>query len=376
MILERLRIQDFRNISEATLAFSAGLNVLVGENGQGKTNLLEAIALLASGRSFRRAPAAAMRRHGQIGFYLQADVESGGLKHQLEFTAHGRQQAAHLNGKAMTAVSAMGKTLAVVVLTPDAPALVRGAPGDRRDYLDWVIYCHDKNHACTFRDYQTALKSRNHLLRNQCQDQQQFDAWEERLAILGSRITLKRRRLMAHVAEELRPFLDNMALEPDDYVWQLSSQLDRFPEFQVQHPVPEATMVDRYRGLFIQSRTADLRTGNTSIGPHRDDPAFLLQGRPLARFASRGQQKRFLLALKLLEADMLRQRLGRPPLLLLDDPMAELDQEGVSRFMVQLAVGEHQLFLASCTTETITWSTLRPVSYFCVDNGQFQTMDL
>ena len=369
MILERLRIQDFRNIHQATLEFDSDLNVLVGDNGQGKTNLLEAIGLLASGRSFRRAPPGAMRRHGQAGFYLRAEVRSGELSHRLEFAALGRQQAAHVNGKAMTAASAMGQTLAVVVLTPDAPALIRGTPGERRDYLDWVIFCHDRRHANTYRDYQTALKARNHLLRSQCQDSRQFDAWEERLAVLGTGITLKRRWLLGEMGERLRLFLEAMALDADDHVWRLTGQLDRFPTVLSS----ETAMLAQYQTLLAQSRNVDQRTGSTSVGPHRDDPAFLQKGRPLARFGSRGQQKRFLLALKLVEADLLREKLGEPPLLLLDDPTAELDQEGISRLMKLLASGDNQLFLATCVAEAVAWQSTRSTIFFNVNKGMFNT---
>lgn len=369
MILERLRIQDFRNISQASLAFCAGFNVLVGHNGQGKTNVLEAIGLLASGRSFRRAPPSAMRRHGQSGFRLQADVCSRELNHQLEFTAIGQQQAARLNGKPMAAVSSMGQALAAVVLTPDAPALVRGAPGERRDYLDWVIFCHDRSHASITRDYQTALKARNHLLRAQCQDARQFDAWEARLADLGARITLKRRVFIHRIAERLCSFLEAMELDPDGYVWHLNCQLDRFPASSVSASDPSETAAAQYRALLFQSRAVDQRTTTTSIGPHRDDPSFLQKGRPLARFGSRGQQKRFLLSLKLVEADLLKERLGEPPLLLLDDPTAELDPQGVSRLMNLMASGGHQLFLAICSPEGIAWPTVRPTTLFSVSNG-------
>ena len=368
MILDRLRIQDFRNIAPSVLAFGGGFNVLVGENGQGKTNVLEAIGLLASGRSFRRAPASAMRRHGQAGFYLSADVRSNDLQHRMEFTALGQQQAARINGKAQASASSMGQTLAAVILTPDAPALIRGSPGERRDYLDWVIFCHDRNHVHAVRDYQSALKARNHLLRCQNQDSRQYDAWEERLAVFASHITLKRCGLITQIGARLRPFLELMGLDPDGYLWRLNSALDRMEE-DTTGAMERSVVVRYYQTLLQQSRAADLRNGSTSVGPHRDDPLFLIQDRSLARFGSRGQQKRFLLALKLVEAALLRERLGVPPLLLLDDPSAELDREGLSRLVGLLSEGENQIFVATCTTEDWHWSSDRPVQFFSVQDG-------
>lgn len=371
MVLERLRVQDFRNIALADLAWSGGLNLLVGDNGQGKTNLLEAIGLLASGRSFRRAPSAVLRRHGQAGFYLHGEVTSGGLLHRLVFSALGAQQSVRLNGKGIGSSSAMGQVLAAVVLTPDAPALIRGAPEERRDYLDWILFCHDRGYAGVVRDYQAALKARNHLLRSQCQDGRQFDAWEARLAVLGGEITFRRQHMLLRMRERLLPFLDAMALDPTGYGWQMRPPAAVWPD--VGAGVLE-TVVAGYQALLLRSRSGDVRSGCTSVGPHRDDPAFLQDGRVLARFASRGQQKRFLLALKLAEADLLRERLGEAPLLLLDDPTTELDQEGVVRLMQLLAAGSNQLFLATCEAGDIVGFSSRSVRCFAVENGVLREM--
>lgn len=366
MVLERLRIQDFRNIALAALEWSAGLNLLVGDNGQGKTNLLEAIGLLASGRSFRRAPSGVLRRHGQAGFYLHAEVASGGLHHRLAFSALGAQQSVQLNGKGVASSSAMGQVLAAVVLTPDAPTLIRGAPEERRDYLDWILFCHERGYAGVARDYHAALKARNHLLRTQCQDGRQFDAWEARLAVLGGEITCKRQHMLSRMSERLLPFLDAMALDPTGYCWQMRSPAGIWPDVGMGEL---ERVVAAYQAHLLRSRPNDLRSGCTSVGPHRDDPAFLQSGRVLARFASRGQQKRFLLALKLAEADLLRERLGEAPLLLLDDPTTELDQEGVVRLMQLLAAGANQLFLATCVASDVIGFSSRSVRCFAVEEG-------
>ena len=365
MMLETLRIQDFRNIPKASLSFCSGLNLLTGGNGEGKTNLLEAVGLIANGRSFRRAPPIAMRRHGQSGFYLKADIFSNLLNHDREFSGHGQRLIAKQNGKSMTSTSLMGDILSAVTLTPDAPALIRGAPGERRDYLDWVIYCSDRSYATIAKDHQTALKARNQLLRDQCQDALQFNAWEERLAVLGAQITQKRRWVIEQLGKRLMPFLEGLALDPMDYHWRLACQLDRFSPLQ-----PEEFAL-RYREMLAQSRKTDLFRGHTTVGPHRDDLLILQKERPLARFGSRGQQKRFLLGLKLAEADFLHHQANLPPLLLLDDPTTELDPDGVKRLMALLAKGAHQLFLATCDDTPLSWPEHRPSHFFSVSGGAF-----
>ncbi|MBF0161890.1 MAG: DNA replication and repair protein RecF [Magnetococcales bacterium] len=359
MQLERLRIRDFRNISQADLRWSDGLNLLLGDNGQGKSNLLEAIGLLASGRSFRRAPASLLRRHGQEGFHLHGEVISGGLTHHLEFASRSGQQMVRLNGKGVTTTSAMGQVLAAVVLTPDAPALIRGAPEARRDHLDWMLFCQRRGYAGLVRDYQSALRARNQLLRSQCRNGGEFDAWESRLAHLGGEMTRQRQQMLQQVEVALAPFLEAMALDPQGYRWHMRCQVEP----------------DDYATALVRSRPADQRSGCTSVGPHRDDPLFLYHGRALARFASRGQQKRFLLALKLAEARLLQERLGEAPLLLLDDPGTELDQEGAQCLMRVLAAGENQLFVATCAAAALPGFARRPVQRLQVVEGVFQSQE-
>ena len=366
MTLEGLSLQDFRNIPRADLRFVSGLNLVTGTNGQGKTNLLEAVGVLASGRSFRHAPPGAMRRHDQPWFRLRADTRASGLQHRLDFLGQANRMAARLNGKPMTAASGMGRALAAVTLTPDGPALIRGAPGARRDYLDWVIFCADRSHAAIVRDHQTALKARNRLLKTGRLDPAEMDAWEQRLAQLGAAIAHRRQNGLQRLAQELPPFLDHLGLDPNRCTWRITNQQDRFDD----PPDPE-TMATRYQELLASSRQTDARSGFTSIGPHRDDLLFHLDTHPLSRYGSRGQQKRFLLALKLSEAALLKQTLGEPPLLLMDEPAAELDREGISHLTTLLAKIGNQLFLAACDAEEIPWPDTTPKALFPVAQGCF-----
>jgi DNA replication and repair protein RecF len=370
MKLERLRVQDFRNMVQADLACSSGINLLLGDNGQGKTNVLEAIGVLAMGRSFRRAPALVMRRHGQGGFSLLAEVEKDGLRHQLTFTSQGAQQQVRLNGKGVASLSGLAQVLAAVVLTPDAPALIRGAPEERRNYLDWILFCHQRGYASVVRDYQTALRARNQLLRNQCQDGRQYEAWEESLAQLGARIYQERQQMMQRMALRMADYLQALALDPHGYGWQLAGE-----KGESQQERGPSHWEIAYRHGLRQSRMADQRSGSTSVGPHRDDPHFVQGKRLLARFASRGQQKRFLLALKLAEAALLQERLGVAPLFLLDDPLTELDRDGMQRLLQLLAAGEQQLFIALCSEEGMEWPDQVAIRRFRVQDGDVQVMD-
>jgi DNA replication and repair protein RecF len=369
LFLESLRLHNFRNISDATLDFSPGFNLIIGENGHGKSNLLEAIALLATGRSFRKATPGAMGYHGKPGYRLKGTTQAMGLDHKLEFSGEKQRQTARLNGKAMSLASTMGQALAAVVSTPDSPGLIQGGPGERRDYLDWVVFSANRKHAATARDYHGALKARNKLLKTGCTDVQQLNAWEEQLATLGATISWRRRIVVKKIVEQIPHFLEALALDPERFLLRLSCQLDRFKE------ATEVTdLATHYRQMLEKSRVSDQRTGATSIGPHRDDMPFLIDGRLLARYGSRGQRKRFILALKLTEARLLQESVEEAPLFLLDDPVAELDREGVERLIKLLCQQEQQIFLTACNTGEIP-RLEEPSSTFLVVDGAFENID-
>lgn len=368
MVLNWLRLVDFRNITQATLQFHPELNLVIGDNGQGKSNLLEAVGLLATGRSFRRAPPETMRRQGGDGFRLQGEIRSYGLLHRLDFQGMGNRQTAQLNGKSVGLASTMDRVLAAVLLTPDSPDLIHDGPGERRDFLDWVVYSSHRRHAATVRDYQSALKARNRLLKEKCLNPGEMDAWEDRLAVLGARIVVSRRRWLAKIQETVPPLLDEMGLDHRLFQITYANPLD-----QDDARMEENELAHRYRTGLEGHRPYDHRTHNTSIGPHRDDIRFLIANRPLARFGSRGQKKRFVLAVKLAELKLMQDTLNARPLLLLDDPASELDDDGVAR-LLRLVQRQGQQLLITAVKGDVFSQARHPHHVFHCQAGQFKPL--
>ncbi|MBF0348469.1 MAG: DNA replication/repair protein RecF [Magnetococcales bacterium] len=366
MVLEWLRLVDFRNITQADLRFHPELNLLIGGNGQGKSNLLEAVGLLATGRSFRRSPPEALRRHGCKGFHLQGTVHAFDLTHRLEFQGVGNRQTAQLNGKPVAMASSMDRVLAAVLLTPDSPDLVHGGPGARRDYLDWVVFSNQRRHATTVRDYQNALKARNRLLKEKTLHPGEMDAWEDRLAVLGARILVSRNHMLQRLREPLPFFLDALGLDSPLFQLSYASQLNHDGTC-----VEEKDLANQYRQLLKQHRGNDHRLRATSTGPHRDDVRFSCSERPLDRFGSRGQKKRFMLALKLSELQLLQTAVHAKPLLLLDDPAAELDGDGVRRLLKLVQRQGQQLLITAVKGDDFSSAQL-PYQAFHVQAGQFK----
>ncbi|MBF0341381.1 MAG: DNA replication and repair protein RecF [Magnetococcales bacterium] len=369
MRLEWLGLQDFRNIPAASLRFGPGLNLITGDNGQGKSNLLEAVGLLATGRSFRRAASGVMRRWEQPRFKVSATVETGGLNRSLEVLGEPGHQVFRLDGKPMASVSRMERVLVAVLITPETPMLVRGGPAERRAFLDWVIFCADRRHGGESREYQLAMRSRQRLLSLPGRDQRELEAWESQLALLGARIAGRRHRAVRHLERMLPRFLDGLGLPPEACAMTLSGDLETF--FAQGERIE--TVAARLQEKLRVCRERDRQQGTTGAGPQRDELLLRLQGHPVARFGSRGQQKRFAYALKLAEAGWLEELLGEPPVMVLDDPVAELDQAGAHGLMALMSGQKgRQVFVAAREAGEIPWPQDASLVVHPVVAGVFQ----
>ncbi|MBF0213934.1 MAG: DNA replication and repair protein RecF [Magnetococcales bacterium] len=351
MLLEWLQLRDFRNIAEASLRFSPGLNLITGDNGQGKSNLLEAVGLLATGRSFRKSPAAQLRRWQQPWFRVTGEVRSAGGCRSLDVVGEPGRQIFRLDGKPMESVSRMERVLVAVIITPETPLLVRGGPGERRAFLDWVIFCADRRHGEESRGYQLALRARLRLLKDFGRDDRELDAWEAQLAHLGARIAGRRHRAVAHLARMLPPLLEGLGLAPERYTMALAGDLAG----DLAQGASLESVAARLRLELARSRERDRLTGTTGAGPHRDELDLKMSGHPVSRFGSRGQQKRFAFALKLAEAGWLQELLGDSPVMVLDDPVAELDREGAKGLMKLISGQGRQVFVAAREAGEIPW---------------------
>lgn len=350
MHLESLRLKDFRNISEAHLTFSPGLNRIIGANGQGKSNLLEAVALLANGRSYRKASAAVMRRWDRPWFRVSGAARAGGMRRALDVIGESGRQVFRLDDKPVESVSGMERVLVAVVITPESALLARGAPVERRAFLDWVIFSADRRHGVESREYQIAARARQQVLRG-AGDLRELDAWEAQLARLGACIGQRRQWAMGHLARWLPDHLEQLGLDPGLCAVALVGESAEVCVREGEVERVEAAL----RESFMRARARDRDTGQTGAGPQRDDLELRLSGHLVARYGSRGQQQRFALALKLAEADWLEEMIGEAPLMVLDDPAAELDPEGARALMRVLFGRGRQVFVAAPVMDGLWW---------------------
>ena len=327
MLLESLEVQDFRNL-RGSLIPSSGLNVLVGDNGRGKTNWLEAIYLLSTTKSFKTAkPQEAIRFGEQLAIIRGTVRQSEEIVHELQVAVQPNSKILTVNGKKETLHDYLGE-LHAVIFNSDAVEIVRGHPELRRRFLDDAITSLHPPFVQTFADYNRVIKQKNSLLQNARDNElklgkiaESLAPWNEQLVTLGTRIHKGRVRLVERLNETLESRLFGDEVVSVRYVSSLEGKGD-LSDY-------ESLLAERL-SLRVQAETV---AGHALVGPHRDDLEVLFNGRDLRKFGSSGQQRSALLILQLANIAIYNATRGEYPLFLLDDLDAELDYRRVGQLL-------------------------------------------
>lgn len=360
MIVQRLRLQSFRRFAEAELEPSPGFNLITGDNGSGKTSLLEALHLLAHGRSFRGRVRDGLIRQGDadLSVFVEWRAAAGQLR-RAGLRHAGGDWDARLDGAAVGHLGELCEALAVVSFEPGSHALVDGPSEGRRRYVDWGLFHVERverggDFLLLWRRHARALKQRNVLLRQRRGDAQ-LDAWEHELAVAGEALTRQRE---LHVAR-LQPYLDAMvaALLPAA----AGMRLALAPGWR-RH---ELSLAD----ALLLARDRDLAQGHTSVGPHRADLRLEFGNLPGREGLSRGQAKLAALALLLAQAAYLAGQDGHWPVLQLDDLASELDRHHQRRVLETLHGSGAQVFVTGTETPSTLASLGIPMAMFHVEHG-------
>jgi len=319
MLLESLEVQGFRNL-KGNINLSSGLNILVGENGQGKTNWLEAINVLATTRSFKTT-----KLSEAIGFdteeaYISGIVRaSAEIDRKLQTALRGNTKAFYINGKRQTIQQYLGE-LHAVVFNADELEVIRGTPDARRKFLDAAITAIHPPYVQILSDQNRVLKQKNALFQRAREAEmsleqvaEHIEPWNQQLAVLAARIHRSRTRMVERLNEVLERRLFGSELVTIRYASSLEEHgdLSKYEE-----------LIKERLKLRVQ---AEMSAGYSLIGPHRDDLEILFDGRDIRKFGSAGQQRSALLLLQLANITVFNAQRGEYPLFLLDDIDAELD---------------------------------------------------
>jgi DNA replication and repair protein RecF len=341
--LRRLDVRDFRNLERVELSPPPEGFAVIGENGQGKTNLLEAIYYLQILRSVRGARDQDLVRFGAAAFHIGAVVETD-REHEVGvgFERAGKRKRARIDGDIPARLSDALGALPSVMFSPADVELVSGSPNARRRYLDIMLALTTRGYLAALQQYRAALVRRNAALRSAARSSRDggasIAAWEPALAEHGAVIWMARAAWTESVEREFETLC--AAIGEDS---QVRIRYTSAPSLVADPRGALAAALEEKRGL-------DLKRGLTHVGPHRDDLTLTLDGRDLRAFGSAGQQRSAAIALRMLEAATFTRRTGRTPLFLLDDPFAELDARRAARILDMLtgggALAAHQAILA------------------------------
>ena len=346
MIVECLKLRDFRNYGELELRPHPGINLLFGQNGSGKTNLLEAVHYCALGRSHRTSQDREVVRKGCDASAVGVTVARSTGRHEIavKLMPNGiKHKQVFVDRKRATRLSDMMGRLQCVIFSPEDLMLVKDGPALRRRFLDMMLSQMSTAYFLALQQYQKALDQRNALLRDARKTGRMnialMDAFEQGMAEHSEMIVRQRKRI-----------IDQLARVAGDKYGAISGRERELFALNYRACLPDSTdFVTKAREILAKTRQEDMLRGTTSFGVHREDMDLLLMGRDMKLFASQGQIRTAVLSMKLAQMEIFQQESGEEPVLLLDDVMSELDMTRRKRVLQEIS---HVQTFVTCTDES------------------------
>lgn len=346
MLVKRLMLNNFRNLEEIEIQPAEGVNVIFGENAQGKTNLLESIWLFTGCKSFR-----CRRDREMVGF------DAPFAKNIMDFFAHGREQSAILyidqkrtamkNGVTLKSPAELIGDFYAVVFSPSHLSLVKEGPAFRRRFLDTALCQLKPSYAKALAKYNHTLQQRNALLKDiQFHPEllDTLDAWDDRLSSYGAAVVAERVKYTTLLSEQSAQIYAGLSSNKEKLKINYVSNFGGYDG-------DAQTIKDLLKARFSESRRDDIFNKMTVAGPHRDDLQIQIDALSARAFGSQGQQRSAALALKLSEANIIKEVTGEEPVILLDDVMSELDETRQDYILNHL--GKRQVFITCCDPTTV-----------------------
>lgn len=343
MRIEHLKLENFRNMQSIALFPCKTVNIVYGNNAQGKTNLLEAVWLLSGAKSFRGARDADQIRFGENQALIESEFYQAGRVQTAKLQISG-QKSAWLNEIKQDSVTALAGIFTAVVFSPSHLGLVKDGPAGRRKFLDTSICQITPLYIRMIGQYQRILVQRNTLLKDIAYApslMDTLDVWDEKLAALGGAILRLRMEYTRRLNTEAAKIYKGISMDREQLSLCYRPLGLRLEEGQSKEEIFSLLLEQT-----VKNRPEDLRNGVTSVGPHRDDLEILINGRSVRSFGSQGQQRSAVLSLKLAESRCIGEILKEHPVILLDDVMSELDQSR-REYLLNHLTGS-QIFITCC----------------------------
>lgn len=338
MYIKKIFLDGFRNYDNEETIFSENINMITGENAQGKTNLLESIYFTSFGKSFRTNKEKEMIMIGRDYCRISAlyVIDGDETKAEIALSRDGRK-AAKIDGRKVEKISELISSFLTVIFSPEDLKIVKDEPEKRRKFIDSELCQLSLSYFEDLSDYKKILAQRNKYLKNEIIDNDMLDIWDESLADKGVRIIKKR-----------KDFVDRLSLISENIHSSITNGKER-SEIEYHPNIEYIEDIEDNKKLFLEelkeSRQRDLEQGSTHRGPHRDDIDIKIEGMSTRRFGSQGQQRTVALSMKLAEIELIKEEKNDYPVLLLDDVFSELDMER-QRYLVEY-LKRMQVFITS-----------------------------
>ncbi len=352
--LQFLKVQHLRCLDSIELSAGATQNIIVGENGAGKTSILEAIYFLGRGKSFRPGRSASLIQTNQNSFTVFGEVSDGTQVHRLGVSHGERGLEVHCDGQAKSTVATLASVLPVQIIDPEVHQLIQGGPRGRREFIDWGVFHVKHEFFGAWQRYRRVLQQRNAALK-QGQPQSAVSAWDSDLIEFGLIIDSARRQYI----EDYMPILSSICGE----LLQKDSKCTYLSGWSAEHTFSEA---------LCDSWPRDCTTGTTQVGPHRAELSIRTDTHIARNRLSRGQQKLLSIAMVLAQSIFVSRCMDRKVTLLVDEPAAELDRVHLTDLIRILNCTELQLFISTLDLEALAVSGTPRV--FHVERGELSTL--
>ena len=368
MYCKKIKVCGFRNIEEAEVSFSEGVNILVGENAQGKTNLLEAVFYPSVGRSFRGAHTPEMIGFGKKTAEISIDFRDSKRDQNISVTIfRDKQRKIEKNGVKQDKLSDIVGSFRAVLFCPEHLSMIKDGPSGRRAYMDMAISRMYPMYMHSLQRYAYILKQRNALIKSAYNDRSAFDTtvefWSDQLAKEAAVISDMRLRFIRRVSGHVADIFSEMTGEREIPTLRYDGSSGQNEEEYLDREMTEK----KYFSLLMSSHDREIALGATLYGIHKDDLDICLNGKSARIFASQGQQRSLALALKLAEGEICKEEFGDHPVFLFDDVLSELDE--TRRDYMQHKIHGKQVIITSCEAGSL--SSIDGVKHIRVENGKY-----
>ena len=343
MIIKRFIAENFRNINKCDINFSNGVNLLYGDNAQGKTNAIEGIYIFARGKSFRASEDKELVKFEREGFRLYIEYEDKKGENSLEYSFFGRERRRKKNGYKIEKIKEMIGNFKAVLFYPDDLGLVKNSPEERRAFLNVAIsQCYDY-YISYYSNYKKALENRNCLLKLASKgmyvDNNELISWSYYMAEYASYIYSLRKDYIEKLSNYSKKLMNQISDNKEDI--EIKYKSDIKTDIKERKEAEE-----EYRKIFTEELEREKIVGSSLFGIHRDDLLININGVSARLYASQGQQRSIVLSLKLGEGEVIKEICGEYPVFLFDDVLSELDEKR-KRFVIE-GIGERQIIITSC----------------------------